>query len=307
MKTVTSVEEFWEVVNDAEKSNNKKIERVVFKDIHVCGEQSEIAADAISTTLDTLDGITFRYCDFKNCIFDKICLSGCEFVCCTFYNCRFYSMIFRDGRFVYTDLNWCDFDECNLERFYIVSTYMSCATFDRSRLYMLEVVNCPECTCITIKKSRIHIRISYSKIHDLDIDSCLNKDIDLRLFCSNIQILKFNNQNSYPTSVRIEYCRIGYMAMNDTPLQIIQISNIGSRGACTMYDAANDHVICGCWSTKTKDGEIIGGSLDEFEERVDKTYQANKSYEEDNFYREEYMKAIELFKIERKEYKNDNK
>lgn len=77
-------------------------------------------------------------------------------------------------------------------------------------------------------------------------------------------------------------------------------SKIGSRSARTIYHVANDLVICGCWSTNELKG--IGGSLENFEKRVNEVYPESSDDPNHKKYREEYMDAIKKFKEARKEY-----
>ena len=69
--------------------------------------------------------------------------------------------------------------------------------------------------------------------------------------------------------------------------KIIQIGPIGSRREYTIFWVDRDIVQCGCWN------DYEGGSLDEFKNRVDKTYPAgNKDTLQ---YRNEYLAAIAMF------------
>lgn len=69
--------------------------------------------------------------------------------------------------------------------------------------------------------------------------------------------------------------------------KIIQIGPIGSRRECTIFWVDRDIVQCGCWN------DYDGGSLDEFKQRVDKTYPAEN--EDTLQYRNEYLAAIAMF------------
>ena len=76
----------------------------------------------------------------------------------------------------------------------------------------------------------------------------------------------------------------------------VYMGSIGSRRAETLYFADYDIVHCGCWN------DYKGGTLAEFEARVDETYPADIKNEEYQRYRTEYLLAIHMFKYMRKTY-----
>ena len=69
--------------------------------------------------------------------------------------------------------------------------------------------------------------------------------------------------------------------------KIIQVGPIGSRRDYTISWVDRNLVKCGCWN------DYEGGSLDEFKQRVDKTYPAEN--EDTLQYRNEYLAAIAMF------------
>lgn len=69
--------------------------------------------------------------------------------------------------------------------------------------------------------------------------------------------------------------------------KIIQVGPIGSRRDYTIFWVDRNLVKCGCWN------DYEGGSLDEFKQRVDKTYPAEN--EDTLQYRNEYLAAIAMF------------
>jgi hypothetical protein len=73
----------------------------------------------------------------------------------------------------------------------------------------------------------------------------------------------------------------------DLTEKIVQVGPIGSRNSYTVYFVDRDIVKCGCWN------ECKGGSLEQFEARVDKVYPDYTMHPE---YRREYLAAIALFK-----------
>lgn len=77
---------------------------------------------------------------------------------------------------------------------------------------------------------------------------------------------------------------------------LVYMGSIGSRRAETLYFADYDIVHCGCWN------DYKGGTLAEFEARVDETYPADSKNEEYQRYRTEYLLAINMFKCMRKTY-----
>ena len=70
---------------------------------------------------------------------------------------------------------------------------------------------------------------------------------------------------------------------------LVYMGSIGSRRAETLYFADYDIVHCGCWN------DYKGGTLAEFEARVDETYPADIENEEYQRYRTEYLLAINMF------------
>ena len=69
--------------------------------------------------------------------------------------------------------------------------------------------------------------------------------------------------------------------------KIIQVGPIGCRRDYTIFWVDRDIIQCGCWN------DYDGGSLDEFKQRVDKTYPAEN--EDTLQYRNEYLAAIAMF------------
>ena len=69
--------------------------------------------------------------------------------------------------------------------------------------------------------------------------------------------------------------------------RVVQVGPIGSRRDYTIFWVDRDIVQCGCWN------DYEGGSLDEFKQRVDKTYPVKK--EDTLQYRNEYLAAIAMF------------
>ena len=56
----------------------------------------------------------------------------------------------------------------------------------------------------------------------------------------------------------------------DLPFVILQVGPIGSRKDYVIYNASDDNIICGCWNA------YKGGTLAEFEERVEGVYPSEK-------------------------------
>ena len=69
--------------------------------------------------------------------------------------------------------------------------------------------------------------------------------------------------------------------------RVVQVGPIGSRRGYTIYWVDQGIVQCGCWN------DYVGGSLEDFKQRVDKTYPANKK--DTLQYRNEYLAAIAMF------------
>ena len=69
--------------------------------------------------------------------------------------------------------------------------------------------------------------------------------------------------------------------------KFIQVGPIGCRRDYTIFWVDRNLVQCGCWN------DYEGGSLEEFKQRVDKTYPAEN--EDTLQYRNEYLAAIAMF------------
>lgn len=69
--------------------------------------------------------------------------------------------------------------------------------------------------------------------------------------------------------------------------KFIQVGPIGCRRDYTIFWVDRNLVQCGCWN------DYEGGSLDEFKNRVDKTYPAENK--DTLRYRNEYLAAIAMF------------
>ena len=69
--------------------------------------------------------------------------------------------------------------------------------------------------------------------------------------------------------------------------RVVQVGPIGSRRDYMIFWVDRDIVQCGCWN------DYEGGSLDEFKNRVDKTYPAEN--EDTLQFRNEYLAAIAMF------------
>ena len=71
---------------------------------------------------------------------------------------------------------------------------------------------------------------------------------------------------------------------------IIQIVRIGSRKRTTTYNVTKDNVQCGCWNN------YKGGTLAEFEERINDVYSKSGKMPHEQFFME-YSSAILFFKM----------
>ena len=69
--------------------------------------------------------------------------------------------------------------------------------------------------------------------------------------------------------------------------RVVQVGPIGSRRGYMIFWVDRDIVQCGCWN------DYVGGSLEDFKRRVDKTYPADKK--DTLQYRNEYLAAIAMF------------
>ena len=86
------------------------------------------------------------------------------------------------------------------------------------------------------------------------------------------------------------YLRGAYLRGATLDDYIVQVVRIGSRKGTTTYNATADNVLCGCWNN------YKGGTLAEFEQRVEDTYGKNSEYANNEQYYAEYVAAIAFFK-----------
>jgi pentapeptide repeat protein len=76
--------------------------------------------------------------------------------------------------------------------------------------------------------------------------------------------------------------------------KIVQVGPIGSRNDYTVYRVDEDIVQCGCWQG------YDGGSLAEFEARVEKVYPESNT--DGRRFRSEYLAVIAMFRTLREDY-----
>ena len=97
---------------------------------------------------------------------------------------------------------------------------------------------------------------------------------------------------------KILWINIGYDKYLEGPYlsEFINVGPIGSRNSYTTYIPVINWVQCGCWKAD-KDSKEYGGSLEAFEQRVKNEYP-------EGLYHDEYMAAIQLFKVYRERYKD---
>ncbi len=76
--------------------------------------------------------------------------------------------------------------------------------------------------------------------------------------------------------------------------RIVQVGPIGSRYSYTVYHVDEDIVQCGCWQ------DYDGGSLAEFEARVEKVYPESNT--DGRRFRSEYLAVIAMFRTLREDY-----
>lgn len=122
-------------------------------------------------------------------------------------------------------------------------------------------------------------------LHEADLSKTNLRWADLReadLYGANLCMANLRMADLHGADLRGTNLRDVYMNEN-----IIQVGPIGSRRDYTIFWVDRNIVKCGCWN------EYGGGSLDEFKQRVDKTYPAeNKDTLQ---FRNEYLAAIAMF------------
>lgn len=135
---------------------------------------------------------------------------------------------------------------------------------------------------------RADLREAYlegADLHEADLSKATLRGANLReasLFRANLFRADLRWADLRGADLRGAYLRDVYMNEN-----IIQVGPIGSRRDYTIFWVDRDIVQCGCWNG------YYGGSLDEFKNRVDKTYPAEN--EDTLQYRNEYLAAIAMF------------
>ena len=127
-------------------------------------------------------------------------------------------------------------------------------------------------------------------LHEADLSKANLRGANLRdadlfmanLFMANLCMANLRGADLRGADLRGANLRDVYMNEN-----IIQVGPIGSRRDYTIFWVDQDIVQCGCWN------DYVGGSLEDFKQRVDKTYPADKK--DTLQYRNEYLAAIAMF------------
>ena len=98
------------------------------------------------------------------------------------------------------------------------------------------------------------------------------------------------------SGANLRYANLSDANLSDADLRyanlsdyIIQIVRIGSRKSTTTYNVTKDNVQCGCWNN------YKGGTLAEFEERINDVYSKSGKMPHEQFFME-YSSAIFFFK-----------
>ena len=152
---------------------------------------------------------------------------------------------------------------------------------------------------------------------DADLDSACLHDANLRgtilcsanLYAADLQGADLSDADLYGADLQAAtLCDANLHGANlcnanwhnaDLPCGIVQVGPIGSRKDYTIYRVDEDIVQCGCWHGTGRE-EYEGGTLAEFEKRIDEIYPAdNKAH---IMHRAEYIGAIKMFESMREAY-----
>lgn len=270
-RVIDNKERFFNLCKDT--TIDRPLERYRIKDINFTKE------DHIG-----LYNIYLRNCYFEHCSFKEIIFLNGEFIDSGFSNvwfedCTINQIIFNNSRFFkHTFLN------CSLENVSFWNTLFRSSMFDSCDLEKISLELADILTGIDIVAFFKNCRYlnstnslcrydKYPMVIDfnrasLDIGNYLTTNID------DLRYMRFATATIYSI---------------DPSQSIISVGPIGSIDDYTTYIPGADFVRCGCFY----------GSLEQFERKVVKKYP-------EGWHHDEYMAAIELFKVCRKKYLANN-
>jgi hypothetical protein len=183
----------------------------------------------------------------------------------------------------YADLSGANLKEANLQKINLQFVDLSNANLSGtdSQKADLQYANLQ---CTNLKGAYLR----FANLSVADLSGADLSDVDLR--CADLSEANLSDAN-------LQGADLFYANLKGAERPwFVYMGSIGSRRAETLYFADYDIVHCGCWN------DYKGGTLAEFEARVDETYPADIKNEEYQRYRTEYLLAIHMFKYMRKTY-----
>ena len=137
------------------------------------------------------------------------------------------------------------------------------------------------------------VNLSHADLNSANLNGADLREADLKYADLRRAKLKYANLND----ANLRLAKLGCAELRDAQRPwLFYTGSIGSRHSETLYFADYDNVQCGCWNC------YKGGTLAEFETRVDETYPADSKNEEYQRYRLEYLLAIKMFEDMREAY-----
>ena len=131
--------------------------------------------------------------------------------------------------------------------------------------------------------------LSGADLNDADLICADLRGADLNdadLVCADLGCANLRGAN-----LRCADLRGANLRCANLPAIILQVGPIGSRKDYIVYNASDDNIRCGCWN------DYKGGTLEEFEARVEKVYPSEKK--DTLKFRNEYLAVIGYFKTVR--------
>lgn len=153
----------------------------------------------------TIEGITFRYCEFINCIFRNIEFLKCNFIGCFFEECEFgiydQKIIFLECKFtgvsrssrmnslnIYTGVHMnCSIKKSKIFAYFQQNTDMTSLTIDNTDIFFIEIKD-SYCNGVTIMESNINNCL---------IDSCFMK----KFVVSDCKVINFQIEDTNRTTM----------------------------------------------------------------------------------------------------------
>lgn len=225
-----------------------------------------------------------RQCTIRHTFLSEERISGVVFKGVTIKNCIFKDVIFDQCVFRFVKFDQCDFDNVTF-----VDTINDHTTYKYCRMYY----------CLfkrtTFQDTNGFIFCDMTQLNHLDkrfFEKC-NFEQGLLIQQSTLPGPYITRSQEDLKKIRFDQCDTHKLVH-----PLLSIGPIGSRKGYTTYIPHIDWVNCGCWTDEKDNPDpkiFYGGHLDAFEKRVKETYPEGQ-------YHDEYMAAIQLFKVHRDQY-----